>query len=103
MQPIGLSFKPDGELKIVHACLSCGRKSNNRIAGDDLPDAILSLIQHKSSDKHLITAECKHEVITALFGNIHGDDDSCTSLGPHTSQTATGMITTSDTRNKNVS
>ena len=58
MEPIGLTFKrerPDkyhpeekGELMIVHRCLFCGKISANRIAADDDPKIILSLIEKSS-------------------------------------------------------
>ena len=52
MMPIGLIFKKEGidryskkakqgELMLVHQCANCGKKSINRIAGDDDPVAIM--------------------------------------------------------------
>jgi hypothetical protein len=61
MEPIGLTFKKDGELMIIHKCLSCQKLSNNRIAGDDISDIILTLVQ-KDDDIGLIRE--------ALFGKI---------------------------------
>ncbi len=48
MQPIGLTFKHEGEGKqgeimLVHKCLVCNKESFNRIAADDDPLKILSL------------------------------------------------------------
>jgi hypothetical protein len=67
MKPIGLRFKNDGELMIVHRCASCGKISPNRIAGDDFTDAILELIL-KESNGDLLTIEDMDEIQMALFG-----------------------------------
>lgn len=55
MEPIGLTYKnleinpftgrKTGEIMIVHRCVSCGRITNNRIAGDDNPFVITDLLQ----------------------------------------------------------
>lgn len=45
MKPIGLTCKHDGEIMVVHLCLHCGKISCNRIAGDDDPHIILSLLK----------------------------------------------------------
>ncbi len=68
MEPIGLRFKRDGEIMIVHKCLSCEMTSNNRIAGDDFPDAILSLVLKKPNQRNLLTIETMDEINEALFG-----------------------------------
>jgi hypothetical protein len=68
MEPIGLRFKRDGELMIVHQCLSCGKISNNRIAGDDIPEVILMLIQQKPNKRNLLTIDYIHEIHDALYG-----------------------------------
>ncbi len=54
MKPIGLIFKyegqdkwgklKEGELMLVHQCLSCDKISINRIAGDDIPEEIIQII-----------------------------------------------------------
>ncbi len=54
MKPIGLTLKnlktnpftgrTSGEPMLVHLCLTCGRISCNRIAGDDLPDTLIALL-----------------------------------------------------------
>lgn len=65
---------------IVHLCLTCGRISCNRIAGDDQPGALIALID----DSHhvdletmnrlddlgirLLTGEDKPLILTALYG-----------------------------------
>ena len=51
MKPISLTSKKDGEIMIVHKCEKCGKKSNNRIAGDDNTDAILALADDHSRDE----------------------------------------------------
>lgn len=67
MKPIGLRFKQDGELMIVHKCNSCGKVSNNRIAGDDFTDAILNLVLEQSNE-NLLTIDNMDEIRMALFG-----------------------------------
>lgn len=67
MKPIGLKFKDDGELMIVHKCFCCGKISSNRIAGDDFTDSILSLVLEQS-DEDLLTMENMDEIKVALFG-----------------------------------
>jgi len=57
MKPVGLTFKKDGEIMIVHQCLNCNKISRNRIAGDDNTYAITSL-----------SNEDKDELLTALYG-----------------------------------
>lgn len=43
MKPIGLTFKKDGEIMLIHKCLKCGEFAKNRIAGDDDPQKILEI------------------------------------------------------------
>jgi hypothetical protein len=76
MMPIGLTMKKDGEIMIVSKCISCGKISANRIAGDDKESAILELldfdvdveteIQLRKANIPLI--HDKEEVETQLFG-----------------------------------
>lgn len=68
MKPIGLRFKHDGELMIVHQCLSCGKITNNRISGDDIPEVILMLIQEHMNEMNLLTNEHIYEIRDALYG-----------------------------------
>jgi len=50
MEPIGLSQKgSDGEIMIVHKCVSCGRVNRNRVAGDDNALSILGLLKSSLS------------------------------------------------------
>lgn len=54
MKPIGLTFKQEGkdkwgkekqgELMLIHQCISCDKISINRIAGDDTPKKILEVL-----------------------------------------------------------
>jgi uncharacterized Zn finger protein len=72
MKPIGLTFKKDGEIMIVHRCLNCGKISPNRIAGDDNSDSILALLDKQQPVKtkvHLLTPQEKDQVLVALFGH----------------------------------
>lgn len=55
MKPVGLAFKKDGEIMIMHKCQKCESLSKNRIAGDDDPKAILKI-------------EDSEEIRIALFG-----------------------------------
>jgi hypothetical protein len=54
MKPIGLTMKrirkkygtgKYGELMIIHRCVECGRLSINRIAADDIPEAVLEIFE----------------------------------------------------------
>jgi len=90
MQPIGLTLKnvksnpftgrTSGEPMIVHLCLTCGAVSKNRVAGDDMPHALIALLDkavildRETTDKlrrsgiQLLTSEDKPLVMPALFG-----------------------------------
>ena len=80
MKPIGLTYKPDSELMIVHLCLHCGKTSCNRIAGDDNPYVITCLLDEQSNLNselitgltgqgiRLLTQEDKQEILTSLYG-----------------------------------
>jgi len=72
MKPIGLRFGNDGELMVVHRCLSCGSIPQNRIAGDDIPETILSLIHEKSDPPidGLLSCGDIHEIYEALYGKL---------------------------------
>ncbi|MFF2778087.1 RNHCP domain-containing protein [Streptomyces sp. NPDC058052] len=43
MVPLSVSVRTDGEWLLVHACVSCGELSANRIAGDDNALALMRL------------------------------------------------------------
>lgn len=60
---------------IVHMCLKCGTQSCNRIAGDDNPHSILSLLNNPIERKSIaiLTLEDREQVLTALFGYNHPD------------------------------
>lgn len=65
---------------VVHLCLSCGKVSLNRIAGDDNPYVITCLLKERNSlGKGVITKltsqgimllnkDNKKDVLTALYG-----------------------------------
>lgn len=72
MKPIGLTRKrATGEIMIVHQCLTCGKISPNRIAGDDNPYEVISLLRESGYIGGIImlTTEDKDEVGIVLFGN----------------------------------
>jgi hypothetical protein len=93
MQPIGLMLKPgkinryarenSGEIMLVHYCLSCGKISPNRIAGDDNAFAIIELLSTPPEIEPaiiqatfelnlcLLTKNDKDMVTRALFGNSY--------------------------------
>ncbi len=92
MKPIGLLFKDysvnpftnrgNGELMIVHLCLSCESLSPNRIAGDDNEVQLVKLLEESDlNDKtrliltkrglNLLTVSDKKEVMNNLFGYRH--------------------------------
>ena len=97
MQPIGLTLKPgkvnryarenSGEIMLVHYCLSCGKISCNRIAGDDNAYAIIRLLSEplefesawmreiNASNICLLTLSNEEMVARALFGNAYLDYD----------------------------
>jgi len=91
MKPIGLTYKQDGELMIIHLCLGCGKISANRIAGDDTPYAIRCLLDTPCTiERHILsrlarygitvlTQEDQQDVLTVLYGNTYED-----SLQTHT-------------------
>lgn len=68
MNPIGLTLRNDGELMIVHRCLSCGKIAPNRIAGDDMPEAVLSLLNNQPDTQDYLTGEDVFVVRDALYG-----------------------------------
>lgn len=91
MKPVGLCFKNfeqnpytgglTGELMIVHLCLNCYRISSNRVAGDDNPYQVATLLEEPVKlEKEMINLlvkqgikllgqEDKQEVLTVLFGH----------------------------------
>jgi hypothetical protein len=97
MQPIGLTLKSgkvnryarenSGEIMLVHYCLSCGRISCNRIAGDDNAYSIIDLLNEpialdstwmreiEVNQISLLTSADKQMVLRALFGNAYMDFD----------------------------
>ncbi len=90
MAPIGLTFKTagkdkwgkpkQGELMIIHRCVSCGKIIINRIAGDDSTEATLEVYKQSQSlgkdiqqklqaeDIRLLDETDRQEIQTQLFG-----------------------------------
>lgn len=90
MQPIALAFKNyevnpftgrgNGELMVVHQCLSCDQISPNRIAGDDNEYQVLSILEEsfildtllmtkiQNLGINIITPENKEDALISLFG-----------------------------------
>lgn len=90
MKPIAIAFKNyevnpftgrgNGELMIIHECVSCGRISPNRIAGDDNEYQVLSILDDsfnldtnfmskiRNLRINIITSENKEDVLISLFG-----------------------------------
>lgn len=73
MKPAGLTLKSNDELAVIHQCTKCGTVSVNRIAGDDNPYSILSLLENPIQLRRILvlTMEEKERVLTALFGYNH--------------------------------
>lgn len=81
MQAIGLTMKNveenpftgriSGELMIIHRCLGCGVLSVNRIAGDDDPYVILSLIDEQRSD------DIDHQLMCRGITVLTKQDEQC--------------------------
>jgi hypothetical protein len=92
MRPVGLTLKrsrnkyartADGELMLVHQCTDCGRISINRIAADDVPEAILEVYeaslpgslkwgQHNTAQGiRLLGKESVDLVRHQLYGQVH--------------------------------
>ena len=85
MQPIGLTFKhagygKQGEVMVIHHCLSCGKLSINRIARDDSEQKLLCVFEQsfalcnelrdrlKHSDIYLLCQRDSEQLQRQLFG-----------------------------------
>ncbi|SDJ60542.1 RNHCP domain-containing protein [Streptomyces indicus] len=53
MEPLSLTVRPDGEWMLIHRCLSCGRLSANRIAGDDNALVLVRLALRPLQDRRV--------------------------------------------------
>jgi hypothetical protein len=84
MKPIGLTFKYEGagrqgEMMLVHECMTCAKVSINRIASDDDNDALMNLFTDTAENVEarerlqphhirLLSPEDRPEVTAQLFG-----------------------------------
>lgn len=66
MKPIGLTYKSDGELMIVHLCLGCGKISSNRIAGDDNAQSIMTLLETSITLGNAISSNVRNKGVVLL-------------------------------------
>ncbi|MBN1149566.1 MAG: RNHCP domain-containing protein [Anaerolineales bacterium] len=74
MQPVGLSLKKtrnkysvdSGELMLIHQCAACGRLSINRIAADDLAEALFEVFSASLAMLPQLAARLAEEGIQAL-------------------------------------
>jgi DNA-directed RNA polymerase subunit RPC12/RpoP len=80
MQPVGLTLKrsrqkyasaTSSELMLVHLCSECSKISINRIAADDVPEAILEVF-----DFSFTLSEQLHEQIRESEITLLGDESS---------------------------
>jgi hypothetical protein len=98
MRPVGLTFKirhkkyasvpngtvANGELMLIHQCVTCESLSINRVAADDFPEVILDVFQVslritdrtqeqiRGSGINLLNGECTHAVYRQLYGeSVH--------------------------------
>jgi hypothetical protein len=75
MRPLGLSLKatrnryvPDsGELMLIHLCADCGSLSLNRIAADDVPEALFAVFAASLSLDAAVRDHLKGEGIRLLL------------------------------------
>ena len=75
MKPIGLTMKKSrnkyrlgarGELMLVHECVECRTLSINRIAADDIPEAIMEVFQESLLQGYQVRAKCERADIVML-------------------------------------
>lgn len=86
MEPVGLTFKwnrdkyaggSQGELMLVHRCLSCGDLSLNRIAADDDPMAILEAFERGATSSGQLQQICFEQGIFLLQESDRPDVEAC--------------------------
>jgi hypothetical protein len=68
MQPVGLTFKKEGEgrtgeIMLVHQCKKCGKISINRIAGDDDEAEIYKVFDQSKYINQALQAQLDSESI----------------------------------------
>ena len=81
MRPVGLTLKrsrnkyalaPSGELMLVHQCSDCSHISINRIAADDVPEAVIEVFEASLSEPEWLQNQFTANGIT-LLGAEHFD------------------------------
>lgn len=93
MEPIGLTFKHEGwdkkgtlkqgEIMLIHQCAQCERVSINRVAGDDSPSEILTVLERSAGlekgikkrleeeELRLLTEEDRSKIAEQLYGKAN--------------------------------
>jgi hypothetical protein len=75
MRPVGLTMKrsrnkyqPEarGELMLIHRCTDCNALSINRIAADDVPEAVLAVFEDSLLTAHQLSDLCHQAGIAML-------------------------------------
>jgi hypothetical protein len=86
MQPVGLTFKHEGQNKIgeamlIHVCMGCDKISINRLARDDLDNLVLDIFENskqmssglrercQQGDIYIMNDTDKEELHRQLFGH----------------------------------
>jgi len=76
MEPVGLTLKrtrkkyagpASGELMLIHRCVECGKVSINRIAADDVPEALFEVFQTSLEMDDDVSASCAASDIRILI------------------------------------
>lgn len=80
MRPVGLSFKSNEEICLVHVCDKCQKVNKNRIAGDDNEQMLLKIFTDSlnldqstkdlmlNQNIQLLSAEDESKLTKQLFG-----------------------------------
>jgi len=80
MRPVGLTLKhsrnkyaraASGELMLVHLCTDCSRISINRIAADDVPEAIIEVFEDSMTESDRLWQQTLEDGVDLL------GDESC--------------------------
>ncbi|MFH0701019.1 MAG: RNHCP domain-containing protein [Candidatus Woesearchaeota archaeon] len=67
MAPVGLMWKSEGEISLVHLCLGCETIDYNRIAGDDNPEMILGIYQASANIEDKLVGLLSAQRITLIL------------------------------------